>query len=132
MSFSDPIGDMLTRVRNAAATGTAAAEMPHSRMKGEIAGILKREGYIRDYSVENDGSRKWLRIVLKYGPERKPVIQGLRRVSKPGLRKYVGVGDIPRVLGGMGTAILSTPAGIMSDGEARKRRVGGELLCLVW
>ena len=132
MSLSDPIGDMLSRVRNAAATGVASADMPHSRMKAEIAGILKREGYIRDLSVTEDGNRKSLRIMLKYGPDRKPVIKGLRRVSKPGLRQYVGVGDIPRVLGGMGTAILSTPAGIMSGGEARKRRVGGELLCLVW
>lgn len=132
MSLSDPIGDMLSRVRNAASAGAAAADMPHSRMKAEIAGILKREGYVRDVSVTEDGSRKWLRIVLKYGPDRKPIIKGLRRVSKPGLRQYAAVGDIPRVLGGMGTAILSTSSGIMSDGEARKRRLGGELLCLVW
>lgn len=132
MSFSDPIGDMLTRIRNAAAAGAASVEIPYSRVKGDIAGILKREGYIGDFSQSDEGGRKALRITLKYATGRKPVIQGLRRMSKPGFRQYVGVGSIPRVLGGMGMAILSTPAGIVSDGEARKRRMGGELLCLVW
>jgi small subunit ribosomal protein S8 len=101
-------------------------------MKSEIAVILKKEGFVREVSIDGAGTKKVINLVLKYDAERKPTIKGLRRISKPGLRRYVGFDKIPRVLGGMGVAILSTPSGIMTDNEARQRRVGGELLCQVW
>jgi small subunit ribosomal protein S8 len=123
---------MLNRIRNASGAGLKVAEIGHSKMKAEIAAILKKEGFIRDVSSEGEGVKKVLNLVLKYDAERKPTIKGLRRVSRPGLRRYVGFDKIPRVLGGMGVAILSTPSGIMTDSEARQRRVGGELLCQVW
>lgn len=132
MSLSDPISDMLNRIRNASEAGLKTTDISHSRMKAEIAVILKREGYVRDVSVEGQGREKVVRVVLKYDASRKPTIRGLRRISKPGLRRYVGFDQIPQVLGGMGVSILSTPAGIMSDNEARGKRVGGELLCQVW
>lgn len=132
MSLSDPISDMLNRIRNASEAGLKTTDISHSRMKAEIAVILKREGYVRDVSVEGQGREKVVRVVLKYDASRKPTIRGLRRISKPGLRRYVGFDQIPQVLGGMGMSILSTPAGIMSDNEARGKRVGGELLCQVW
>ena len=132
MSLSDPISDMLNRIRNASAAGLKTTDIGHSRMKGEIAVILKKEGYVRDVSVEGEGRLKVLRVVLKYDASRKPTIRGLRRISKPGLRRYVGFDEIPQVLGGMGVSILSTPAGIMTDSEARQKRVGGELLCQIW
>ena len=132
MSMSDPIADMLTRIRNAAAAGKEAVTMPHSNLKSEVARILKREGFILDYTTEADASRKNLRIYLKYGPEQEPVINGLQRVSRPGFRRYVGAGEVPRVLGGLGIAILSTSSGIVTDREARKRHIGGEVLCQVW
>ncbi len=132
MSLSDPISDMLNRIRNASSSGAKMAEIEHSVMKNEIAAILKREGYIRDCVVEAEGGRKTLQVTLKYAADRKPVIKGLRRISRPGLRRYVGFDKIPRVLGGMGLAILSTPQGVMSDREAREKRVGGEVLCQVW
>ena len=132
MSFSDPIADMLNRIRNAHAAGRDLAEMPHSKLKSEVARILKREGYIKDFSVEGPGTAKTLRVFLKYQGDRQPIIRGMRRVSKPGLRRYVTCAKIPRVLGGMGIAILSTPAGIVVDREARKLKVGGEVLCSVW
>ncbi len=132
MSQSDPISDMLTRTRNASRARHEAVEMPRSNMKTEIARILKREGYIRDYTTEGQGGKRILRLYLKYTGEQEPVIQGLRRVSRPGLRRYVASGDIPKVLGGMGVAIMSTPAGILTGREARKANVGGEVLCFVW
>lgn len=132
MSLSDPISDMLNRIRNASEAGLKTTDISHSRMKAEIAVIMKREGYVRDVSVEGQGREKVVRVVLKYDASRKPTIRGLRRISKPGLRRYVGFDQIPQVLGGMGMSILSTPAGIMSDNEARGKRVGGELLCQVW
>ena len=132
MSFSDPISDMLNRIRNASAAKLKAAEVTHSRLKSEIAAILKREGFIRDVVIEGEGTRKMLSLVLKYDVDRNPTIRGLRRISKPGLRRYVSFDKIPRVLGGMGIAILSTPSGIMTDSEARQKRLGGELLCQVW
>lgn len=131
MSFSDPISDMLTRIRNAHMAGHEAVDMPHSRFKGEVARILKREGYIVDYRIES-GVGRTLRIYLKYADEREPVIRGLKRYSRPGWRRYVGAKDIPRVFGGMGVAILSTSKGIMTDAEARRQKVGGELVCTVW
>jgi small subunit ribosomal protein S8 len=132
MSLSDPISDMLNRIRNASAAGLKTTDISHSRLKGEIAVILKKEGYVRDVSVEGEGRSKVLKVVLKYDSSRKPTIRGLRRISKPGLRRYVGFDDIPLVLGGMGVSILSTPAGLMTDNDARQKRVGGELLCQIW
>ena len=132
MSLSDPISDMLTRVRNAHMADQDVVEIPHSKMKGEIARILKHEGYVQDFMVEGNTTQKRLRVKLKYGPEREPVIQGLRRISKPGLRKYAGVTTIPRVLGGLGIAIVSTSRGLMTDRDARKQKVGGEVLCYIW
>ena len=132
MSCSDPIADMLTRIRNASKAGLPATEMSHSRMKAEIARILKKEGYIADVAEDDDEGKKRLRVVLKYDYDEKPVIQQLRRVSKPGLRRYVAAAEIPRVRGGMGTSVLSTSRGIMSDREARAAHVGGEVLCQVW
>jgi small subunit ribosomal protein S8 len=107
-------------------------EVPHSRIKGEIVRIMKREGFIADYVVEGGASKKLFRIYLKYTGEKEPAIRGMQRKSKPGLRSYVASGAIPRVLGGMGIAILSTSGGIMTGKEAKKRNVGGELLCVVW
>lgn len=132
MSLNDPISDMLTRVRNAASTGHATVDMPHSRLKAEIARILKREGFILDYSVEPDGNHSALRLRLKYGRSGKAVIRGLSRVSRPGLRKYVGSADIPKVFGGIGVAVLSTSRGLLTDREARQSKVGGEVVCYVW
>ena len=132
MSCSDPIADMLTRIRNASKAGLPAVEMGHSRLKAEIARILKKEGYIADSADFDDDGKKGLRITLKYDYNDKPIIQQLRRVSKPGLRRYVAAGDIPRVRGGIGTAVLSTSRGVMSDREARAAHVSGEVLCHVW
>lgn len=128
--MTDPIADMLTRIRNANLALRQDVEVSHSRMKESIAGILKREGYITDYAVEGAPLKK-IKLKLKYNG-RKAVIAGLRRVSTPGLRRYVGSTEIPRVLGGMGVAIVSTPKGVMTGMEARKQNVGGELLCFVW
>lgn len=132
MSLNDPISDMLTRVRNAASAGHETVTIPHSRLKAEIAVILKREGYIHDYAVEQVGSRSYLKLKLKYGRSEKAVIRGISRVSKPGLRKYVGSGEIPRVFGGIGMAILSTSRGLLTDREARRSKLGGEVVCYVW
>ena len=132
MSCSDPIADMLTRIRNASKAGLPAAEMGHSRLKAEIARILKKEGYIADVAEGDDAGKKTLRVVLKYDYNEKPIIQQLRRVSKPGLRRYVAAAAIPRVRGGLGTAVLSTSRGVMSDRDARLARVGGEVICQVW
>ena len=128
--MTDTIADFLTRVRNAHRALLPDVAMPHSKMKQSLADILKREGYITDYSVEGKGLRS-LKLQLKY-EGRRGVITGLKRVSSPGLRRYVGSTEIPRVLAGMGTAIISTSHGVMSGGEARKRNLGGELLCVVW
>jgi small subunit ribosomal protein S8 len=131
MVTSDPIADMLTRIRNAHAAGRDTVEMMHSRMKGEIARVLKREGYIRDYVTEG-GAHKTLRVYLKYDAQRRPAVRGIRRMSSPGHRRYVGVDQLPRVLNGMGIAVLSTSGGLMTDKEARKRKTGGEVICTVW
>lgn len=132
MSVSDPIADMLTRIRNAHMASKDTVDIPHSKVKSEIARILKREGYITDYTTEGQGGKRVLRLYLKYQAPQKPVIQGLRRISKPGLRRYANSGKIPRVLNGMGTVVLSTSSGIMTGDEARKQNVGGEVLCYVW
>lgn len=132
MSFNDPISDMLTRVRNGASAGHVTVDIPHSRLKAEIARILKREGFITDYSIEQVETRSYLRLKLKYGRGEKAVIRGLSRVSKPGLRKYVGSTEIPKVFGGIGMAILSTSRGLLTDREARRSKLGGEVICYVW
>lgn len=123
---------MLTRIRNANMAEKKVVQMPHSRMKSEIARILKAEGFIKDYTVENDGGKSMLNVFLKYTMDREPVIQGLRRISKPSCRKYVNANELPRVLGGIGLAILSTSSGVVTDNEARVKNIGGEVLCYVW
>ena len=128
--MTDPIADLLTRIRNASQALLPEVEVPHSRLKENIAHILKREGYLEDCAVEGKTMKK-IKLKLKY-QGRKGVIEGLKRVSKPGLRRYVRATEIPRVLGGMGTAILSTSRGVMSGYEARQQNLGGELLCFVW
>jgi len=134
VTMTDPIADMLTRLRNANTAFHDDVLMPSSKVKEALAKILVSEGYVEGYAVEQDPARPSprLRITLKYTPERKRTISGLRRVSKPGLRVYSKSTDVPRVLGGMGIAILSTNQGLMTDREARQRRVGGEILCHVW
>jgi small subunit ribosomal protein S8 len=131
-TITDPIADMLTRIRNANAAGHDQVSIPASRLKVEIARILKEEGFIQDWKLTSDGPQGTLRIVLKYGPKRERVLRGLRRVSKPGLRVYVRRQALPRVRGGLGVAILSTSRGILTDRQARRLGVGGEVLCYVW
>ncbi|NJN15975.1 MAG: 30S ribosomal protein S8 [Oscillochloris sp.] len=132
MSVNDPIGDMLTRIRNAGMARHTTVNIPASRMKIAIAEILKREGFIRDFTIVAGTPYNTISITLKYTPDRRPAISGLRRVSKPGLRIYTKRGEIPRVRGGLGLSILSTPKGVLSDHEAWRERVGGEVLCYVW
>jgi small subunit ribosomal protein S8 len=129
--MTDPIADMLLRIRNAIKAGHPSVELPGSRIKGEIARVMKAEGYIVDFTI-TDGVPRLLSIDLKYNDDAEPAIRGLRRESKPGLRKFCGVQDIPVVLGGMGTAILSTSGGVISGKEAKRRKLGGELICTVW
>lgn len=129
---NDPIGDMLTRLRNASRARHDKVVIPHSKLKVEIARVLKDEGYIGEYTIHERQPHNEITVQLKYGQDRSSAITGIKRVSKPGLRRYVPVRDIPRVLGGMGIAVLSTSKGIMSDGEARKQNLGGELLCTVY
>ena len=128
--MTDPISDMLTRIRNANRALLPTIEMPHSKMKESIATILKQEGYIADFAVEGKTVRT-MKMKLKY-QGKKSVIEGLRRISTPGLRRYVGATDIPRVRGGLGVAVVSTSEGLMTGSEARKKNIGGELLCYVW
>lgn len=130
-ALTDPIADFLTRLRNGSRAGLAEISAPYSKIKLEIARILKQEGYISNYEVDNTGEHPSLKVVSKF-VNRTPAITGLKRVSKPGLRKYVGAGEIPRVLGGMGVSILSTPKGVITGREAKKQNVGGELLAYVW
>lgn len=132
MNISDPIADFLTRIRNAVRAGHDTVEIPYSRMKGELARILLSEGYIRDVAEEGDAPKKVLRITLKYSADRTSVITGIKRVSRPGLRKFVKANEVPRILGGLGIAILTTSRGILTDREARKAHTGGEILCEVW
>lgn len=132
MSLSDPIADMVVRIKNGQKAGLESVQMPCSRVKGEIARVLKKEGLVRDYAVEGSEKKRSLRVYLKYTKDNKPVVKGFRRVSRPGLRRYTGWREIPKVLGGMGVVILSTPAGIMTGREARAQQSGGEILCTVW
>src|SRR5687767_8463603 len=129
--LSDPIADFLTRVRNSNRAHQSELLAPYSKIKADIAQILKQEGYISDFEVDTTGKFPQLKITNKY-VNRSSAITGLKRVSKPGLRKYVGAGEIPRVLGGMGVAILSTPRGVITGREAKKQNIGGELLAFVW
>ena len=131
MSMSDPVGDMLTRMRNAQSAGFDVVEIPHSKLKGEITRILKKEGFVKDFMIEG-GARKLIRIYLKYTAKGDPVIRGLRRESKPGIRRYVTASTLPKVMSGLGISVLSTSSGLMTDRDARKKHVGGEFLCSVW
>ena len=133
MALSDPIADFLTRIRNATKAEHRYVDVSWSKVKQNIAEILKSQGFVENFLVQRDeNQRGTMRVFLKYADGRKPVIQGLKRVSKPGLRRYVGHDDIPRFYGGMGLSIISTSQGLMAGIEARKRKIGGELLCLIW
>jgi small subunit ribosomal protein S8 len=129
---SDPIADMLTRVRNALGARHTKVDVPASRLKVDIAKILKEEGYIANYKMADEGARRLIRIYLKYTPENQPVISNIERISRPGCRVYVGRKEIPRVLGGLGINIMTTPRGVMTGRKAHKEGVGGEILCRVW
>jgi small subunit ribosomal protein S8 len=130
--MTDPIGDMLTRIRNASAARHEKVLVPASRLKVKIAEVLREEGFIKEFVRHEDGAQGAITIMLKYSGDREPAISDIKRVSKPGLRRYVPHTEIPRVLNGMGIAILSTSNGVMVDREARKQKVGGELICTVW
>ncbi|MBQ9068756.1 MAG: 30S ribosomal protein S8 [Eggerthellaceae bacterium] len=132
MSMNDPIADMLTRVRNANSAGHDTVQMPSSKKLVEIARIMKEEGYIESYDIEPNQPRDVLAITLKYGDKKARTIRGLKRISKPGLRIYAGKDELPRVLGGLGTAIISTSSGVMTDRDARKAGVGGEVVAYIW
>ncbi len=132
MVMTDPVADFLTRIRNGNMVMHETVEIPSSKIKLAIAGIMKEEGYIRDYEYIKDGKQGVIRIYLKYGPNKEKVITGIKRISKPGLRVYVKRDEIPKVLGGLGTAVISTSQGLMSDKKARKIGIGGEVLCYIW
>jgi small subunit ribosomal protein S8 len=132
MTTSDPVADMLTRIRNAQAARHPKVDVPASKLKMEIARILKEEGYITNFKMTEDGAKKSIRIYLKYTPGNQPVISRIERVSRPGCRVFVGSKDVPRVLGGLGINIVTTPRGVMTGSAARKENVGGELLCQLW
>ena len=132
MTMTDPVADMLTRIRNANTAGHKTVEVPASKMKKSIASILKEEGYIEDFEYDDDGKQGVIKIKMKYAPNKTRVISQLRRISKPGLKVYVKAEDVPRVLGGLGIAIISTSKGVISDKDARRIGVGGEVVCYVW
>ena len=129
---ADPIADMLTRVRNALAARHAKVDVPASRLKNEIARIMKDEGYLLNYKLTEEGAKKFIRLYLKYTPQNRSVITKIERVSRPGCRVYSGSKDIQRVLGGLGISIMTTPKGVMTGAAARKEGVGGEILCRIW
>jgi small subunit ribosomal protein S8 len=132
MVMTDPIADFLTRIRNGNMVMHETVEVPGSKIKMSIANIMKEEGYIKDYEYIEDGKQGIIRIYLKYGPNKEKVITGIKRISKPGLRVYVKKDEIPRVLGGLGTAVISTSKGLMTDKKARKEGLGGEVVCYIW
>lgn len=132
MTMTDPIADMLTRIRNALKASHETVDIPNSKLKMEIAKVLKSEGYIRNIKIISDGRHRLIRIFLKYDEEGVPVIGGVKRLSKPSCRIYSGYDDIPKILNGYGINIVSTSKGLMADRQARKMRVGGEILCSVW
>jgi small subunit ribosomal protein S8 len=130
--MTDPIADMLTRLRNGAAARHTSVVMPASKLKAEIARVLREEGYVRGFDVQEDKGKRTLRVQLRYVGKKQPLLMGLKRVSRPGLRVYATHQNIPRVYGGVGTAILSTPRGVMTGEQARRLGIGGEVLCAVW
>jgi small subunit ribosomal protein S8 len=132
MSMTDPVADLLTRIRNGLASKKPAVELPSSKLKLEVVKILKEEGYISNFKVTEDDKQGVLKVDLRYGADGRPIITGIQKVSKPGLRVYAGSDEIKPVLGGLGISILSTSRGVMTDLSARKDRVGGEVLCKVW
>ena len=132
MTMTDPIADMLTRIRNANTVGHETVEIPASKMKKAIAEILKEEGYITDFDVIEDDKQGMIKVTMKYGANKERVISGIKKISKPGLKVYAKANDVPKVLGGLGIAIISTSKGIVSVKEARKLGVGGEVICYVW
>ncbi len=132
MPLTDPIADLLTRIRNAQRMGHDALSLPGSKLKHKLAEVLSQEGYLGEVAFDSSGPQGRITINLKYGPGKAPIINELKRVSRPGRRVYVGVGDVPRVKNGLGIAVLSTSKGLMVDREARRQRVGGELLCTIW
>lgn len=132
MQITDPIADMLTRIRNANSARHETVDIPASNMKKAIAEILNEEGYIKSYQVIDDNKQGVIRVALKYGPSKEKVISGIKRISKPGLRIYAGASEVPKVLGGLGIAIISTSRGVMTDKKARQENIGGEVLAYVW
>ncbi|NMA27509.1 MAG: 30S ribosomal protein S8 [Burkholderiales bacterium] len=132
MPTTDPIADMLTRIRNANSAVHDQVDIPASKLKEQIAKVLKREGFIKDFQVIQTGVQGVIRVFLKYGPERERVINGIKRVSRPGLRVYVGTEEIPRIFGGLGTVVMSTPKGVLTGKQARRMGIGGEVLAYVW
>ena len=132
MTMTDPIADMLTRIRNANTVGHETVEIPASKMKKAIAEILTEEGYINGFDLINEDAQGMIRVDMKYGAGKEKVISGIKKISKPGLKVYAKAGEIPKVLGGLGIAIISTSKGVISDKEARKLNVGGEVICYVW
>jgi small subunit ribosomal protein S8 len=132
MTMTDPVADMLTRIRNANTVGHATVDIPASKMKKSIAEILLKEGYIKGFNIIDDGKQGIIRVQMKYGADKQKVISGLKKISKPGLKVYAKSDEVPRVLGGLGVAIISTSNGVVSDKEARKLGVGGEVICYVW
>lgn len=132
MALTDPIADMLTRVRNANIAYLKQVDIPASKIKEQIADVLKSEGFIKEYQVINTGVQGVLRLFMKYGPQKEKVIMGLKRISKPGRRVYVGKNDIPRIFGGLGVVVITTPNGVMTGKQAKKTGVGGEVLAYIW
>ena len=132
MTMSDPLADMFTRVRNAASARHENVRIPASNAKRAVAGVLREEGFIKEVQEVEDGPRKFLELAITYGEDRKALLSGIRRVSRPGLRVYVNKQEIPRVFGGLGVAVMSTSQGVMSGREAWRRKIGGEVLCYVW
>lgn len=132
MPTTDPIADMLTRIRNANSAVHDQVDIPASKLKEQIAKVLKREGFIKDFQVIQTGVQGVIRVFLKYGPERERVINGIKRISRPGLRVYVGTEEIPRIFGGLGTVVMSTPKGVLTGKQARRMGIGGEVLAYVW
>lgn len=132
MTMTDPVADMLTRIRNANTAGHASVEIPASKMKKNIAEILLKEGYIRGYELVEDEKQGIIKVQMKYGADKQKVISGIKRISKPGLKVYAKSSEVPKVLGGLGVAIISTSSGLITDKEARSKGVGGEVICYVW
>ena len=132
MTMTDPVADMLTRIRNANTAGHATVDIPASKIKKNIAEILVKEGYIKGYEVVAGETQDIIRVTMKYGPEKTKVISGIKKISKPGLKVYAKADEVPKVLGGLGIAIISTSSGLVTDKEARKLGVGGEVICYVW